>query len=75
MHAGRLLETILTVVMLIFIVMILMGVLLVLEVVNFIVGQHISLPLKVGTFGYLGVFFAFVMYFAARKIYNAVRFS
>jgi len=75
MRLGHLFETILTVLMMIFILMVMLGVLLIVEVVNFIVGQPVSLPLKVSTFIYLGLIFVAVSYLAARRIYNVFRYG
>lgn len=73
MHIGRLLETILTILMLAFILLVLLGTLLVLEVVNFVIGQPISWPYKLGTFAYLGMIFVIISFVGAKKILRLVR--
>ncbi len=72
MRWEQVLETILVVLLMVVILMALLGTLLVLEIVNFIVGQPMAWTYKFGTLLYLGMTFLVVSYVAAKKIYRVM---
>ncbi|MDD5109601.1 MAG: hypothetical protein PHI63_00095 [Patescibacteria group bacterium] len=75
MYAGRLLETILSVIMVAFIIMVLMAMLLIIEVANFIIGQNVSISMKTLVIGYLGIILAIAGILAIRKFHHLQRYG